>query len=125
MAEPPHGARGNFYGQLDLSDEQKEQMKELRKSGASREELHSVLTEEQQEKLGELRQGGGEHRGKRLDHMKQELDLSDEQAQEIRTILDEGGSREDVREALTDEQQEKLKELRKDHPGMGKKKPKK
>ena len=51
---------------LGLSDEQVEQMREIRANGGSREEMRSVLTEEQREKMRAhhkaRKQGGGKGR---------------------------------------------------------------
>jgi Spy/CpxP family protein refolding chaperone len=50
--------------QLDLSDEQKTQIQNIRKEGGSREEVRAVLTPEQQAKLDtahEKNKGAGAH----------------------------------------------------------------
>jgi Spy/CpxP family protein refolding chaperone len=119
LAERPHGPGGNFFGQLDLSDEQKSQIQELRKNGANREEIRSVLNADQLAKLEELRGQGREPRGKNLDRMQEHLDLSDQQVEEMRSIIEAGGTREEVHEVLTDEQREKLKEAKAHRPYKG------
>lgn len=56
--------KGGHMSALDLSAEQREQMRELRAAGASREDIHAVLTEEQRSQLKEMRrdkQGKGKH----------------------------------------------------------------
>ena len=45
------GDRKRRLQQLDLSDEQKTQIQDIRKEGGSREEVRAVLTPEQQAKL--------------------------------------------------------------------------
>jgi Spy/CpxP family protein refolding chaperone len=120
VAEPPQEGRGHFMGQLDLSAEQKEQMREIRENGGGRDEMRAVLTAEQQAKLDELREAKRGKRGPNIERMKQHLDLTDEQANEISGIIDAGGSREEIQEVLTEEQKAKMTELRKLHGGKGK-----
>jgi Spy/CpxP family protein refolding chaperone len=110
LAQGPH--RGKLLQELDLTEAQQAEIREIRASGGGRDEIHAVLTEEQITRLEELRE---EHRGKRGDrteHLRRALDLSDEQVAEIRDIHASGGSRDDVRAVLTEEQQAKFDELR-------------
>jgi len=65
--------------------------------------------------------GQGAHHGRRMQHMKDELGLSDEQVEQIREIRRNGGSREDVRSVLTEEQLAKMDEMRAQHEGHKKK----
>ena len=71
---------------------------------------------------------GGAHAGKgppmdeaeriaRLERMKSHLELTDEQVAEIKQIRAEGGGREEIRGALTNEQQEKWDKHRQAHKG--------
>jgi Spy/CpxP family protein refolding chaperone len=105
--------------ELDLTQEQLEQMKVIRENGGSREEMHAVLTPEQQARAAELRKASGERRAKRVDKLKVELGLSDEQAQQMRDIFEAGGSRDDIRAVMTQEQQAQFDQMRKSHKGGG------
>jgi Spy/CpxP family protein refolding chaperone len=51
--------------------------------------------------------------------MQEHLDLSDQQVEEMRSIIEAGGTREEVHEVLTDEQREKLKEAKAHRPYKG------
>ena len=57
----------------------------------------------------------GKGDGDRLERMRQHLDLSDAQVEEMRRIREEGGSREDMRAVLTEEQQAKARQARETH----------
>ncbi len=57
----------------------------------------------------------GKGDGERLERMRQHLDLTDEQVEEMRRIREEGGSREEMRAVLTEEQQAKAREARQAH----------
>lgn len=107
--KPPHGKPPGWHEEIGLTEEQLEEMRELRDSGASRAEMRAVMTPEQQEKMMELRKDG--HPGKRggIEKMQQKLELTDEQAAEMRKIRDEGGSRRDMMEVLTPEQRTQLR----------------
>jgi Spy/CpxP family protein refolding chaperone len=104
--------------QLDLSEEQREQMREIRAQGGSREDMQAVMTDEQRQQAEKLQRQHGEERLKR---MQEHLALSDDQVTEIKEIRERGGSREEVHAVLTEEQQEKVAQQRKKHGG--KKKP--
>ena len=54
------GRAEKMNNNLDLSQEQREKMKEIRDSGGSREDMRAVLTPEQQAKMD---QGRGQHQG--------------------------------------------------------------
>ncbi len=95
---------------LDLSDEQVLQIREIHENGGGREEIGAVLTEEQRTKMAKGKRKGAE---KRLKHMQEKLDLSEEQVSQIREIRSNGGSREDVAKVLTEEQLSLVKEHRK------------
>lgn len=116
LAEPPHG-RGSMLEQLDLTDAQREQIAEIRASGGGRDEIHAVLTPEQQAKAAQLRSERHGQRKDRVEHMRTKLDLSDEQVEQMREIFDEGGSREEIRAVLTEEQQEKFDTMKKHRKG--------
>ena len=65
--------------------------------------------------MAEDRQGQG--RGDRMARMQQHLELSDDQVSEIRSIRENGGSRDDVRAILNDTQRAQLDEHRANHRG--------
>ena len=121
-SEPPSGNKvaklERMQNNLGLTDEQVEQMRDIRQAGGSREDMHAVLNPEQQAKAAKLRKahnGKGGDRKRRL----QQLDLSDEQKTKIENIRKEGGSREEVRAVLTPAQQAKLGAAHEKHKGAG------
>ena len=65
-------------------------------------------------------QKGGEHRAKhRAAHMQEQFGVTDEQLAQMREIRSNGGSREDVRAVLSDDQRSQMEQWRKDHPRSG------
>jgi Spy/CpxP family protein refolding chaperone len=114
FAQSPEGGKSAHKGQmrkeLGLTDEQVQQMREIRESGGSRKEAMEVLTPEQQAQAQELRK---KNQGKRGGRMQQHLGLDDEQMAEIEEIKQAGGSREDIRAVLTPEQQAQFDEGKK------------
>lgn len=66
---------------------------------------------------GKGTRGGGQ--GQRMAHMQENLDLSQDQMDQIRSIRENGGSREDFRAVLNDEQRTKLDEHRAARQGQG------
>lgn len=114
FAQSPEGGKSAHKGQmrkeLGLTDEQVQQMREIRESGGSRKEAMEVLTPEQQAQAQELRK---KNQGKKGERMQQHLGLDDEQMAEIEEIKQAGGSREDIRAVLTPEQQAKFDEAKK------------
>lgn len=115
----PGGGRNleRMQEELGLTEEQVEQIREIRESGGGREEIHEVLTEEQQAKAHELRSQRKEKHAGKLERMQEELELTDEQLAEMREIRESGGSRKDMHAVLTDEQQAKFEELRAQRKG--------
>jgi Spy/CpxP family protein refolding chaperone len=120
--EPPSGNKvaklERMQNNLGLTDEQLDQMRDIRQAGGSREDMNAVLNPEQQAKVAKLRKthkGKGGDRKRRL----QQLDLSDEQKTQIQNIRKEGGSREEVRAVLTPEQQAKLDTAHEKNKGAG------
>jgi hypothetical protein len=63
-------------------------------------------------------QGQGK-RGDRMARMQEHLGLSDAQVSEMKEIRANGGSREEVRAVLSDDQQAQMHEYRKNHPRKG------
>jgi Spy/CpxP family protein refolding chaperone len=120
--EPPSGNKvaklERMQNNLGLTDEQLDQMRDIRQEGGSREDMNAVLNPEQRAKAAKLRKthkGKGGDRKRRL----QQLDLSDEQKTQIQNIRKEGGSREEVRAVLTPEQQAKLDTAHEKNKGAG------
>lgn len=120
---------------LGLSDAQVDEIREIRAKGGSRDDVRAVLDDEQRAMLDTRRarrQGAnsattgrrmsGADRGMRghaprMAHLQQGLGLSDEQAARIRDIRANGGSREDIRAVLTDEQRALMDEHRAQRQG--------
>ena len=108
----PHGKSGGpppWFDEIGVTEEQHAEMRAIRESGGSRDDIKAVLTSEQQQQLDELKEARGGSRADRIEVMKERLDLSDEQVAQMQEIREEGGNREDMFEVLTPEQQEKLK----------------
>jgi Spy/CpxP family protein refolding chaperone len=120
--EPPSGNKvaklERMQNNLGLTDEQVQQMRDIRQAGGSREDMNAVLNPEQQAKAAKLRKT---HKGKGGDRKRRlrQLDLSDEQKTQIQNIRKEGGSREEVRAVLTPEQQAKLDAAHEKHKEAG------
>lgn len=109
-----------MQAELELTDEQVAEMRRIREEGGTREEIHAVLTDEQRAKAEQMRKSHGKRGGDKLARMQQHLGLSDEQVAEMRTIRDNGGSREEMNAVLTDEQRAQLDQMRQRHGGKGK-----
>lgn len=118
FAEDRDDRLARLQAAVGLSDEQVQQMREIREQGGSREEVRAVMTDEQRAKADELRASHrGGKKGGNFSRMQKHLDLSEEQMAEMRRIKEEGGTREEVHAVLTDEQREKLKAARNRHGG--------
>jgi hypothetical protein len=112
---PGADKKARMQQELGLSEEQMEQIREIRAQGGSRDDIHAILTEEQQAKAMALRETHEAKRAQRMVQMQERLELSDEQIAQIDDIRAQGGSREDVQAVLTDEQKSKAKEWRQSH----------
>jgi len=66
---------------------------------------------------GQGKQGGG--KGQRMARMQQELGLSQEQMDQMRSIRENGGGRDEMRAVLTDDQLAKMDEHRANRQGQG------
>jgi Spy/CpxP family protein refolding chaperone len=113
----PPGLPPHVLERLDLTEEQREEMRKIREAGGGKEEMRSVLTPEQQKQLqnpvGAGRKGEGGQRGSgNMDRLQRKLGLSDEQVAEMEKIREEGGSRQEMFDVLTEEQRNKLDQLR-------------
>lgn len=106
---------------LDLSGEQKDDIKEILESKPEnpREAIVDILTEEQEQQLkegfrGRSRGDGPGFRGRRGFAPLRGLDLTDEQREEIKNIMESGTDdpREAILNVLTDEQKAQLEERR-------------
>lgn len=126
--------RGPGWGKdLNLTDAQKAQMKELRNLSAEERQakLQQILTPEQLAKVQEHQEQFKERMGERQQRFAQELGLTDAQQQQMKAAFQEmrqsgqGKSREERRQMmrdkmqsiLTPEQFQKLEQMRKDHDG--------
>jgi Spy/CpxP family protein refolding chaperone len=114
---PAHAER--MQNELGLTDEQVKQMREIRDSGGTREEIQAVLTPEQRDKAAQLRKERRSDREARKTRMQQELGLTDEQQSKLAQIRKDGGSREDMRAVLTPEQQAKFDAMHGKREGKG------
>ena len=120
IAERPDGTHGGKHAQrrahiqqeLELSDAQVQQMREIREQGGTREEIQAVLTPQQQEKMATIRANNEGKRAQRMARMQAHLELSDEQVAQMREIREQGGSREDMHAILTEEQKAKVAQRR-------------
>ena len=63
-------------------------------------------------------QGKGRHQ-QRAAHMQEKFGVTDEQLAEMRRIRQEGGSREEIRQVLTEDQRRQMKEWRENNPRGG------
>jgi Spy/CpxP family protein refolding chaperone len=109
--------RARMQQELGLTQDQVEQMREIRKQGGSREEMQAVLTDEQRAKARELRKSRQGDHAQRMQRMQEHLGLSDEQVQEMQRIREQGGSREEMQAVLTDEQRTQMAQARAAHKG--------
>jgi Spy/CpxP family protein refolding chaperone len=120
IAERPDNTHGgkheqrkaHIHKELKLSDEQVQQMREIRESGGTRQEIQSVLTPEQQEKMASIRANNEGRRTKRMARMQTHLELTDEQVEQMREVHEQGGNRKDIQAILTEEQKAKMAQHR-------------
>lgn len=108
--KPPHMA--HIEDKLGLTDEQVQQMREIRDNGGSMADMRAVLTPEQQVKAAQMRKEHKGDRSERKAQMQQALGLSDEQMTKMAEIRKDGGSREEMRAVLTPEQLTKFDAMR-------------
>lgn len=128
------GQRGPF-ADLNLTEQQKAQMKELRKLSAEERQarLQQILTPEQLAKVQAQQEKFKAKMGERRERFAQELGLSDSQQQQIKAAFQEmrqsgqGKSRQERRQMmrdklqsiLTPEQFQKLEQMKKGHQRGG------
>ena len=106
------------WAKLNLSDAQKEQMRQIKKD--THDQIQAILTQEQQDKLKTLRQNRrgqnrqgqnqqGQNRQARRNVMA-ELNLTDDQKAKIKQIMEQQKAR--MQAVLTAEQQQQLQQMR-------------
>jgi periplasmic protein CpxP/Spy len=98
----PSAASGDRYAELNLTDVQKTQIKDIR--AQSKAKVIAILTPEQQT---QFKTGTADAPGSSMKALRS-LNLSDTQKQQIKDILQ--GQRQTIQGILTPEQQAKLKE---------------
>ncbi len=98
----PSAASGDRYAELNLTDAQKTQIKDIR--AQSKAKVIAILTPEQQT---QFKTGTADAPGSSMKALRS-LNLSDTQKQQIKDILQ--GQRQTIQGILTPEQQAKLKE---------------
>jgi len=97
-AAPYHEHAGGWEKKLNLTDDQKAQIKQIHKS--TKEQINAILTPDQQ----------AEKQQARLQHTKPNLNLSDDQKAKIKGIKQNSFSQ--IEALLTPEQQQQLQQLR-------------
>lgn len=89
---------GGFWQQLNLTDDQKAQIKQIRDS--AKQQIDAVFTDEQKTQLQEAR----------TQHTKPTLDLTDDQKAQLKQIHSSTESQ--INAVLTPDQQQQLQQLR-------------
>ena len=105
------GIISSLSGDLALTPEQKQQIREAREKDQSREEVLSLLTPDQIAYIEEQR--AARRIAIRLEYAISSLDLSDEQVAELENMIEQNGSLDGMRKVLSQEQKQKWDELRK------------
>ena len=100
---PPHHHRGGLFAQLGLSDDQKEQIKQIHQQ--TRQQIKQIIHPDQQQAFKDAMQN---HQGFKA--ARQAMNLTDDQKSQIKQIME--SSREQINSVLTPDQQAKLQELR-------------
>ena len=115
---PP--ARGEFKERmaerLNLTQEQKNQLKQIREN--TRSQIESVLTEEQRQKLQAAKQAGGQQAGGRRGKHRDvwaSLNLTQEQKDAIKKIRQ--SAKEQMKNVLTPQQQAQLEQMMQNRRG--------
>ncbi|QFU74319.1 hypothetical protein EY643_00900 [Halioglobus maricola] len=104
------GIISSLSGDLALTPEQKQQIREARQNDASREEILSLLTPNQKTYVDEQRVA--KRVAKRLEDAISSLELSAEQIAELESLIEQNGSLSGMRKVLTEEQKQQWDELR-------------
>ncbi len=108
VAQEPDPVKGP-YERLGLTDQQKNQIGEIRQK--SRSQIEAILTQEQKEKFKTAMQNRQGMRG-----AIKAMNLTPEQNKQIRQIMQ--SSREQINAVLTAEQKQQLQELRENKPSQ-------
>ena len=98
VAAPYHEHAGGWERKLNLSDDQKAQIKQIHES--TKEQINVILTSDQQ----------AEKQQARLQHTRPNLNLSDDQKAQIKAIRQKSFSQ--IKAVLTPEQQQQFQQLR-------------
>ena len=102
---------------LNLSDDQVDEIRSIHSNGGGRDEINATLTDDQREQLKNFRKSGKEeHHGRMREH----LNLSDEQVSEIQSIRESGGGRDEISAVLTDDQRQQMHDFKKNRKKMHK-----
>lgn len=112
QAQPAHTNHHGGWDQLNLSDQQKQQMKQIQEDTRSR--IQAILTPQQQEQIKtamQNHQAGQAHQGR--ESAMTALNLSDEQKAKMKEIMQAQKNRMDA--ILTTEQKQKLEQMRQQH----------
>lgn len=124
------GGPGKMWQELNLSEQQKQQMKTLMESQreafkANREQWQSILTSEQKAKLQTLKEQRKANKGEgSRGQFLGELNLSDEQKAQMKAMREAGKQKREafhqqMMSILTPEQREKMKAIKEQHKGQG------
>ncbi|MDF5733824.1 MAG: Spy/CpxP family protein refolding chaperone [Rhizonema sp. PD38] len=98
VADPSHAHAGAWERKLNLTDDQKTQIKQIRES--AKEQITAILTPDQQ----------AEKQQARSQHTKPNLNLTDDQKAQIKSIRQDSWSK--ILAVLTPEQQQQLQQMR-------------
>ena len=98
--------------QLNLSDDQVEEIRNVHSNGGGRDEISAILTDDQREQLRSFRKSGKEER---INKMREHLNLSDDQVAQIQSIKESGGGRKEIVAVLTDDQRQQMHEFKRHH----------
>ncbi len=112
QAQPTHANHHGVWDQLNLSDQQKKQMKEIQED--TRRQMQAILTPQQQEQLKttmQNHQAGQAHQGR--NSAMAALNLSDEQKAKMKEIMQAQKTR--MEAVLTTAQKQQLEQMRQQH----------
>ena len=98
VADPSHAHAGAWESKLNLTDDQKTQIKQIHES--AKEQIKAILTSDQQAEIQQARS----------QHIQPNLNLSDDQKAQIKTIRQ--NSFKQIQALLTPEQQQQLQQMR-------------
>lgn len=106
--------------QLQLTDDQVSEMRQIRDDGGTRKEMRAILTDEQKAQAkSKDKEARPAMTDEKLDKMQKQLQLSDEQVEKMRLIREDGGTRKDMLAVLNEEQRAQAKEINKKRKEKG------